>query len=236
MPAGSPGWTSSASSTSRPPPRSPTASTRPRTRRSRSTTWAAAPSTSRSSSCAEGVFEVRSTNGDTHLGGDDFDQRIIEWLMAEFKSDQGIDLAQGPHGPAAPQGGRGEGQDRAVEHRLQTEINLPFITADASGPEAPGHDADPRQAGATWSPTSSRKTEARCSKALADAEPEARRDRRGDAGRRHDPHAGGQEAVKKCSAARSRTRASTPTRSSRSARRSRPACWAARSRMSCCST
>ena len=81
---------------------------------------------------SEGVFEVRSTNGDTHLGGDDFDQRIIDWLMAEFKADQGIDL----------------GKDRIVLQRLKeaaekakielssttsTEINLPFISADASG-------------------------------------------------------------------------------------------------------
>ena len=64
----------------------------------------------------EGVFEVKATNGDTHLGGDDFDQRVIDWLLDEFKKDQGIDLAQGPAGPAAPQGGRREGQDRAVVH------------------------------------------------------------------------------------------------------------------------
>ena len=62
----------------------------------------------------EGVFEVKATNGDTHLGGDDFDQRVIDWLLAEFKKDQGIDLVEGPAGPAAPQGGRREGEDRAV--------------------------------------------------------------------------------------------------------------------------
>ena len=56
---------------------------------------------------------------------------------SEFKKDQGIDLAQGPDGAAAPEGGRREGQDRAVARRPQTEINLPFITADATGPEAP---------------------------------------------------------------------------------------------------
>jgi molecular chaperone DnaK len=81
---------------------------------------------------SEGVFEVRSTNGDTHLGGDDFDQRVIDWLMEEFKRDQGIDLSK----------------DRIVLQRLKeaaekakielssttsTEINLPFISADASG-------------------------------------------------------------------------------------------------------
>ncbi|MDR1576218.1 MAG: molecular chaperone DnaK [Treponema sp.] len=82
----------------------------------------------------EGVFEVKSTNGDTHLGGDDFDLKILEWLIAEFKRDTGIDL----------------GQDRMALQRLReasekakielssmqtTEINLPFITADQSGPK-----------------------------------------------------------------------------------------------------
>ncbi|MDR1215861.1 MAG: molecular chaperone DnaK [Treponema sp.] len=82
----------------------------------------------------DGVFEVKATNGDTHLGGDDFDRRIIEWLITEFKNDTGIDL----------------GKDRMALQRLReasekakielsamqtTEINLPFITADASGPK-----------------------------------------------------------------------------------------------------
>jgi molecular chaperone DnaK len=82
----------------------------------------------------EGVVEVKSTNGDTHLGGDNIDQRIIEWIAAEFKKDQGIDLSK----------------DRMALQRLkeaaekakcelstvtETEINLPFITADASGPK-----------------------------------------------------------------------------------------------------
>jgi molecular chaperone DnaK len=82
----------------------------------------------------EGTFQVKSTNGDTHLGGDDFDQRITNWLCDEFKKDQGIDLRQ----------------DRMALQRLketaekakcelstvqQTDVNLPFITADASGPK-----------------------------------------------------------------------------------------------------
>lgn len=82
----------------------------------------------------DNVVEVKSTNGDTHLGGDDIDQRIIEWLIAEFKKDQGIDVSK----------------DRMVLQRLkeaaekakielssvmETEINLPFLTADASGPK-----------------------------------------------------------------------------------------------------
>src|SRR5919108_5787573 len=82
----------------------------------------------------EGVVEVRATNGDTHLGGDDWDQRIVQWITEEFKKDQGIDL----------------GRDRSALQRLreaaekakielsnvpETEIKLPFITADASGPK-----------------------------------------------------------------------------------------------------
>src|SRR2546421_1190732 len=82
----------------------------------------------------EGVFEVKATNGDTHLGGDDFDQRIVDWMVEEFKKDQGIHLRN----------------DRQALHRLkeaaekakielsttmQTEGNLPFITADQSGPK-----------------------------------------------------------------------------------------------------
>jgi molecular chaperone DnaK len=82
----------------------------------------------------EGVVEVKATNGDTHLGGDNFDQRIMDWIIAEFKKDQGIDL----------------GADKMAQQRLkeaaekakcelsstaETEINLPFITADASGPK-----------------------------------------------------------------------------------------------------
>ena len=62
----------------------------------------------------ENVVEVVSTNGDTHLGGDDIDHRVMDWLIAEFKKDQGIDVSQGQDGPPAPQGGGGEGQDRAV--------------------------------------------------------------------------------------------------------------------------
>jgi molecular chaperone DnaK len=82
----------------------------------------------------EGVFEVKATNGDTHLGGDDFDQRIVDWLADEFKKDQGIDLR---NDRMALQRLR-EAAERAkieLSSSLQTEINLPFITADASGPK-----------------------------------------------------------------------------------------------------
>ncbi len=82
----------------------------------------------------EGTFEVKSTNGDTHLGGDDFDQRIIEWLCEEFKRDQGIDLKQDR---MALQRLKEAGEKAKVELStvMQSEINLPFVTADASGPK-----------------------------------------------------------------------------------------------------
>ena len=83
---------------------------------------------------ADGVFEVKSTNGDTHLGGDDFDQKIIDWLVAEFKKDQGIDLSQDPMALQRLK----EAAEKAkmeLSTTMQTEINLPFITADQSGPK-----------------------------------------------------------------------------------------------------
>jgi len=83
---------------------------------------------------AEGVFEVKATNGDTHLGGDDFDQRIIDWLVAEFKKDQGIDLSSDPMALQRLK----EAAEKAkmeLSSRTQTDINLPFITADQAGPK-----------------------------------------------------------------------------------------------------
>src|SRR5205823_1909037 len=82
----------------------------------------------------EGTFQVKSTNGDTHLGGDDFDQRIIEWLIDEFRRDQGIDLRSDR--PAMQR--LKEAAERAkieLSSTGQTEINLPYITADQSGPK-----------------------------------------------------------------------------------------------------
>jgi molecular chaperone DnaK len=82
----------------------------------------------------DGVFEVKATNGDTHLGGDDFDYRVIEWLVAEFKKEQGIDLAKDPIALQRLK----EAAERAkceLSTAVQTDINLPFITADASGPK-----------------------------------------------------------------------------------------------------
>ncbi|HZF68838.1 MAG TPA: molecular chaperone DnaK [Gemmatirosa sp.] len=83
---------------------------------------------------SEGVFEVKSTNGDTHLGGDDFDQRVIDWLVSEFKRDQGIDLSKDP---MALQRLKEAGEKAKMElsSTQSTDINLPFITADATGPK-----------------------------------------------------------------------------------------------------
>ncbi|MEE8493421.1 MAG: molecular chaperone DnaK [Nitrospirales bacterium] len=82
----------------------------------------------------DGVFEVKSTNGDTYLGGDDFDLKIIDWLVDEFKKDQGIDLRKDRMALQRLK----EGAERAkieLSSSQESEINLPFITADASGPK-----------------------------------------------------------------------------------------------------
>jgi molecular chaperone DnaK len=82
----------------------------------------------------DNVVEVKATNGDTHLGGDNFDQRIIDWLVSEFKREQGIDLSRDP---MAMQRLKEAGEKAKCELSTvaETEINLPFITADASGPK-----------------------------------------------------------------------------------------------------
>jgi len=82
----------------------------------------------------EGTFQVKSTNGDTHLGGDDFDQRVMDWLCTEFKKDQGIDLRQDKMALQRLK----EAAEKAkceLSTVQQTEVNLPFVTADASGPK-----------------------------------------------------------------------------------------------------
>ena len=82
----------------------------------------------------EGVIEVKSTNGDTHLGGDDWDQRVVDWIVSEFRKEQGIDLSQDRQ---ALQRLKEAAEKAKIElsTMLETEINLPFITADASGPK-----------------------------------------------------------------------------------------------------
>ncbi len=137
----------------------------------------------------DGVFEVKSTNGDTFLGGEDFDSRVIDYLADEFKRDQGINLRTDK---LALQRLKEAAEKAKIElsSSKETEINLPFITADASGPEAPGDEADPREAGEPGGRPDP-----------ADAWPmprgaegcrrERQRDRGRDPGRRHDPHAQG---------------------------------------------
>ena len=82
----------------------------------------------------EGVVEVKSTNGDTHLGGDDIDERLIEWIVEEFKRDQGIDLS---NDKMALQRLKEAAEKAKIElsSTMETEINLPFVTADQSGPK-----------------------------------------------------------------------------------------------------
>jgi molecular chaperone DnaK len=82
---------------------------------------------------SEGVFEVLSTNGDTHLGGDDFDKRIIDWLVDEFRKSDGIDLSKDP---MALQRLKEAAEKAKIElsSTMETNINLPFVTADSSGP------------------------------------------------------------------------------------------------------
>jgi molecular chaperone DnaK len=82
----------------------------------------------------DGVVEVKATNGDTHLGGDNLDQRVIEWLVEEFKKDQGVDLSKDP---MALQRLREAAEKAKMElsGAMETDVNLPFITADQSGPK-----------------------------------------------------------------------------------------------------
>jgi len=82
----------------------------------------------------EGVFEVKSTNGNTHLGGDDFDQRVMDWLIVEFKKQTGIDVSNDKMALQRLK----EGAEKAkieLSSKMQTEINIPFLTADQSGPK-----------------------------------------------------------------------------------------------------
>ena len=170
----------------------------------------------------DGVVEVKSTNGDTHLGGDNLDQRIIEWIIDEFRKEEGIDLSKDR---MALQRLRESAEKAKMELSTvaETEINLPFISADQTGPkhlvkkltrakfEQLVEDLLQRTVGPDASGAGRRRR-------ICDA------DRRSGAGRRL------ARACRRCSrssrscSARNRTRASTPTRSWPSARPCRPAC------------
>ena len=179
------------------------------------------------------MVEVKATNGDTHLGGDNLDQRIIEWIIAEFKKDEGIDL----------------GKDRMALQRLkeaaekakmelstvmETEINLPFITADATGPKHMVKKLT-RARFEQLVDDLLQRTIGPAKQALADAGVERRRSTRSCWSAARRASRGCSRSSRTCSA-RSRTRASTLTRSSRSARPCRRACSPARSRTCSCST
>ena len=169
----------------------------------------------------DGVFEVKSTNGDTFLGGEDFDKKIIDYLADEFKKEQGIDLR---NDKLALQRLKEAAEKAKIElsSSVQTDVNLPFITADQNGPKHLNIKLS-RAKLEQLVDDLIQKTIEPCRNALKDAGRQGVRDRRGDPGRRHDPHAQGHRDREAVLRRASRTAASTRTRSSRSARRSRPA-------------
>ena len=137
----------------------------------------------------DGVFEVKSTNGDTFLGGEDFDMRLVEYLAAEFKKEQGIDLTKDK---LALQRLKEAAEKAKIElsSAAQTEINLPYITADATRPEASRAEADARQirgAGRRSDPAHRRAVP----QGAQGRRPVGGPDRRSRARRRHDAHAQG---------------------------------------------
>ena len=183
----------------------------------------------------DGVVEVKSTNGDTHLGGDNIDQRIIDWILAEFKKDQGIDLSRDPMALQRLKEARREGQDRAldgagdrdqpaVHHRRRRPVpSTSTLKLTRAKLEQLVDDIIKRSVGP-------------CKQALKDA---------GRRGRRRSTRWCWSAARRACrrsrswsrsSSARSPTRASTRTRWWRSAPPSRAACSPATSRTCCCST
>ena len=183
----------------------------------------------------EGVVEVKSTNGDTHLGGDNLDQRIIDWIIARVQEERRHRSRQGPDGAAAPERGGGEGQDGALDRRWRPRSTCRSSRADATGPKHLHDEADAGEVRAAGRGPAAE--DGRAGEAGAGG--------RGPAARRRSTRScwsAARRASRACSrscgscSARSRTRASTRTRSWRSARRSRRACWPARSRTCCCST
>ncbi len=145
-------------------------------------TLAAARSTSRSSKIGDGVFEVKSTNGDTFLGGEDFDSKVVEFLAEGFKKDEGIDLTKDK---LALQRLKEAAEKAKIElsSAATTEVNLPFITADQNGPSISSRRSpapiwsvsSPTSSSARWSPArrrwpmpaSARATSARSSSSAA---------------------------------------------------------------------
>ena len=134
----------------------------------------------------DGVVEVKSTNGDTHLGGDNIDQRIIDWLIQEFKKEQGIDVSKDQ---MALQRLKEAAEKAKIELStlLETEINLPFLTADASGPKHLAIKLTRARFEQMVADILDRAVEP-CKKAMADAGVHARADRRSGAGGRLHAH------------------------------------------------
>ena len=183
----------------------------------------------------DGVFEVKSTAGDNHLGGDNFDKAIVDWLAAEFKRDQGIDLTQDKMALQRLY----EAAEKAkieLSSAQETQINLPFITADASGPKH----LDVRLTRAKLNELAGVADRARRRPGPPGAGRRQGQGRQGDrprrARRRHDPHAGrageGQGAHRQGAAPRRQPGRGRGRRRRHPGRRARPAT----SRTSCCST
>ena len=137
----------------------------------------------------DGVFEVKSTNGDTFLGGEDFDMRLVEYLAAEFKKEQGIDLTKDK---LALQRLKEAAEKAKIElsSATQTEINLPYITADATGPKHLALKLTRAKFEALVDDLIQRTVEP-CKQGAEGRRPVGRPDRRSRAGRRHDAHAQG---------------------------------------------
>jgi molecular chaperone DnaK len=144
----------------------------------------------------EGVIEVKATNGDTHLGGDNIDQRIVDWLIDEFKKDEGLDL-RGKGNEMALQRLRDAAERAKIElsTTMETEINLPFITADASGPKHLVKTLTRGKLEEMVKDIIERSVEP-CKRAMKDAGVDRQQDQRSGAGRRTDAHAAHSALVK----------------------------------------
>ena len=134
----------------------------------------------------EGVVEVKSTNGDTHLGGDDIDERLTEWIIEEFKKDQGIDLS---NDKMALQRLKEASEKAKIEFSstMETEINLPFVTADQSGPKHLAMKLTRAKFEQLAEPILSR-LKSPVEQAIKDAGARRQENRRGSAGRRFDAY------------------------------------------------
>ena len=182
----------------------------------------------------EGVFEVKATNGDNHLGGDNFDKAIVDWMVAEFKKDQGIDLSQDRMALQRLY----EAAEKAkieLSSTMTTQINLPFITATQEGRSTSTCSSRARSSTSSSADLLERTVGADEAGAHRRG-PHRERHRPRRPRRRHDAHARRAGQGQGAHRQGARTRASTRTRSSPSARPSRPACSRARSRTSCSST